>query len=146
MIPFVELRPCCIAVNRPSTSGPLARCSRRHGIALRLPGLSGARDEIHLAAIVQNLKMLVACSANDRRSLRMGCVAFHHNGASGAWGRDHGRGSKKVRSFRSYRSQTEDRDYSVSFRPFFDTIVPLQTLPRRSEFNPSSVDHIVGTD
>jgi len=43
---------------------PFARFETLHGFEhLRLRGLSGARDEFHLAAIVQNLKTLaLRCS------------------------------------------------------------------------------------
>ena len=37
---------------------------------MRLRGLSGARDEFHLAAIVQNLKTLASHSGGRRRTYR----------------------------------------------------------------------------
>ena len=53
-----------------------AHLKTHHGFErMRLRGLSGARDEFHLAAIVQNLKTLGA--ANPRATARPGgAVAF----------------------------------------------------------------------
>jgi hypothetical protein len=41
---------------------------------MRLRGLSGARDEFHLAAVVQNLKTLATCLWRSPQNLSAACL------------------------------------------------------------------------
>ena len=50
---------------------------------LRLRGLSGARDKLHFAAIVQNLKTLAARPGTIAACLRVRCVSASEGGVGG---------------------------------------------------------------
>jgi hypothetical protein len=85
---------------------------------MRLRGLSGARDEFHLAAIVQNLKtMALRLLAATSSGVRVDCVRGMAIRANRSPSRRHaGQGKRKAQQLACHRA-------------FFDSIDPERTLP-----------------
>jgi hypothetical protein len=83
--------------------------------------------------------MLVACSANDRAAF-VGCVAFHHNGALGAWGWPMGEDQRRSDLFvlTEVKLKTEN-PFSTPSPRFRHCRVGANSIL-------ASVDHIVGKD
>ena len=99
-----------------------AHLKTHHGFErMRLRGLSGARDEFHLAAIVQNLKTLALrlIRPPPRACLRVSCVASVGGVSVEADART---GEAKARSAQHLPHQTSGQTTTALAADFFDSI------------------------